>query len=645
LFRVLLPAALVLFVVMLVITLQPRRGVHTPDLSDNSASQRVEGLDFIELVGGEATLRFAADIVEETGQGEFHLEDIRRLELTREDHEPLIVSADVADIEGAPGKRMMHFEEGVRVEDPEEGLVMLLPMLDVDEAAAEARSAGELRVEGSSLVGAATSLVYGLAGQPSRLFDLDFRDVLEGNLVAGEAVLLDGLEDVELRQQVRVERPTGREYFVASRARVKRPNKQLRWSEAVGEVAGAFLVSPENLAEFRSDRLEALWDMAGEVEQVTLTGDAEVRRGAESLAATSIDAKRLGQDEPEWHVEARGTVYVQGLVGLDPAWMRAKRLEAVFDAAFELRSANAFGGVSFDGPQTRAEGDSARLDVGPEITEIHLFSNDRIKARLARERTRVAAEQITTDAAGEHLRAERNVEATLLPATEGAGDPTLEGLFQAERAIHFVAALLEGRDSGGHLTFSGGVRAWQGEQNLSAERIELERATNSLLAVDNVTTRLPRSGDAPAASEADYIQVSAERLQYSDLERTARYDGDVRVRLVEGWMESARLEVEIGKEQSGIREIRAFDQVQIEFRDSSEGAAPTMIAGKADRLIYSPPQELIWMIGDAAPATVRRIGGDGGTTSGRVLRYSLALGTLEVDSDARDSGRIRTTED
>jgi len=643
---VLLPVALVLFVALLAITLQRRPSVHiTPDVGASAASQRVEGLDFIEFKGGEATLRFQAEVVEEMGQGEFHLEDIQRLELSREDHEPLIISADRADIDGEAGKRMMHFEEGVRVEDPEEGLVLLLPMLDVDEAAAEARSAGELRIEGSTLKGAASSLVYGLAGQPSRLFDLDFEDVLEGNLVAGEAVLLDGLEDVELRQHVRVERPGGQEHFVASRVRIKRPNKQLRWAEAVGEVAGSFFVSPEELADFRSDRMEVLWDAAGEVEQLTLTGDAEVRRGAESFAATSIDTKRVGQDEPEWRVEARGTVYLQGLVGLAPAWMRAERLEALLDAAFELRAAQAFGGVSFIGPQTRAEGDSARMDVGPERTEIQLFSNDRIKARFARERTRVAAEHIITDSAGEHLRAEGNVEATLMPATAASGDQTLEGLFQAERAIHFVAALLEGRDSGGHLTFSGGVRAWQGEQNLSAERIELERATNSLVAVDNVTTRLPRSGDAPAASEADYLQISAERLQYSDLDRRARYDGDVRVRLVEGWMESERLEVDVGKEQGGIQEIRAFGQVQIEFRDTAEGAAPTMIAGKADRLVYSPPQELIWMIGDTAPATVRRIGGDGGTTSGRVLRYSLALGTLEVDSAARDSGRIRTTGD
>ena len=261
---------------------------------------------------------------------------------------------------------------------------------------------------------------------------------------------------------------------------------------------------------------------------------------------------------------------------------------------------------------------------------------------MARGRTRVAAEEIVTDERGEGLLAQRRVEATLLPASTADEEGALAGLFDTSDAVHFVAARLEGRDFARQLTFNGNVRAWQGEQNLSAQHVVLQQAERTLTATDQVTTRVPRTREGGAAGEADFVQISADRLDYDDETRRAVFHEQVRVRLAEGWMESERMEVDLVSDGPGIEEIRSFDRIRIEFRDPAEEDAPQLITGRADRLVYRPDEATIWLYGDESPATVRRIGEGGGTTSGRVLRYHLELGTLEVDSGEQGPARIRT---
>jgi lipopolysaccharide export system protein LptA len=110
-------------------------------------------------------------------------------------------------------------------------------------------------------------------------------------------------------------------------------------------------------------------------------------------------------------------------------------------------------------------------------------------------------------------------------------------------------------------------------------------------------------------------------------------------------MEAERMEVLLGPEGSGVTDVKAFDGVGIEFRDGAGGDAPTMISGKADRLSYTPEDGTIRLYGDSAPAAVRRMGDQEGTTTGRVLLYKLDSGTLEVDSGDQGPARIRTAED
>ena len=87
----------------------------------------------------------------------------------------------------------------------------------------------------------------------------------------------------------------------------------------------------------------------------------------------------------------------------------------------------------------------------------------------------------------------------------------------------------------------------------------------------------------------------------------------------------------------------ASGKVRFEFRHSAAGTMPQPATGEGDRVEYVPAENTIWLFGDESPATVRRTGPQGGTTTGRVLRYRLDLGTIEVESGDRDRARIRTS--
>jgi lipopolysaccharide transport protein LptA len=192
------------------------------------------------------------------------------------------------------------------------------------------------------------------------------------------------------------------------------------------------------------------------------------------------------------------------------------------------------------------------------------------------------------------------------------------------------------------LRFGGAVRAWQGPRHLGGERIVIDQRAGTLVANEQVTTRLPRDTSISLA-ETDFIHVSAAELNYDDREVRAVYSGTVRVRLTEGWLETRRLEIELVASTRRVREVRATGEVELALTSRRGGAdPPQQVDGQGDRLAYAPGDGIVRLFGDQAPATVRRIGADGLTTSGRILRYDLAMGTIEVEAGSRGPARIST---
>ena len=638
-FRALLPVLLIFLGLVIWRSWNPRTPVHRDAPAGQREQPRAEGLLFKEYSEGSTnSLRGHADVFEPREDGTLHLEGIRELEIQREDRGPLIISAMLGDRRGPEGEQRWSFKDQVVFRESEQDLQLSLPFLDIDEQAGEARSSGDIRFEATNVQGRAKSMFYGLNGQPGELLELELVDGQGGRVRADRAVLLDGIRDVELIDNVRVTRQS--DWLEAGKIRMLRgPQDRLRQAIASDGVAAKWSIEGVP-GELQTERLDARWDDSGEIEFLGLSGRAFLVRGENTMEAGTLEAVRQ-PESGEWKIDARDHVYVQGRVGLAPGSLRAAVLQGSLDASMVLQDAQATGDVIFEGQETRAEADRATFTAGPLGGQILMFADGLRKARLARARIRVAARQIRTDIRGIRLEAEGLVESTLLPATDDRNSASGMSLFTPERAIHFVSDRLESVDSGAQLTLDGSVRGWQGERNLAAETIIVDQVAQTLEATGGVTTRFPR-GTGAAAAESDYLQIAARELSYDDRTGRAVYTGEVRVRLFEGWLEAEMVEIILDRETRAIKEIRAVDRVHIEFHRTSEGKLERPLSGTADRLLYSPEQATIWLYGDQTPPAVRRMGDGGGTTTGRVLSYGLDSGNLEVDSGEQGLGRIRS---
>jgi len=214
-------------------------------------------------------------------------------------------------------------------------------------------------------------------------------------------------------------------------------------------------------------------------------------------------------------------------------------------------------------------------------------------------------------------------------------------MFAASEAVHFVSASLESANAGARLLFKGEVRGWQGDRTLAAEEVEMIQDGEILNAHGRVSTRMPRT-EGRAAGEADFLQVTADRLAYKGAAHSAVYDGGVRTRQAEGWLEAPRLAATLASSGHGLEEVQATGGVKFEYRSVGDGGTPTTATGEGDRAVYETATHIVRLFGERAPATVRNSGPEGGTTAGRVLRYHLDTGALEVESGERDRARIRT---
>jgi lipopolysaccharide transport protein LptA len=648
LLRLILPLLLVLLGLLLWANWNPRPASHreppTTEAPDNTQAENLSVVQFGEETDSELQIRQVDSLVHGENNS-LHVEGVQDLTIHREGRGPLLISAAVGDRTGDVGEQVWQFREQVVFREVDNDLRLVLPVLTIDEGEGIARSEGDIRFDAPSLSGRTESLTYGLIGQPTEMAPVELRDLEGGTLTALEGRLRDGVRDVELLGEVRASRPG--QWMESDGMRLLRDaDGRLRLVKAEGAVRGAWAPDAGTASEIAGDRLELRWGPLAAVDFVGLQGGALISRADERLTAMKIEAVRDYDGIPSWKVMAAGDVFVDGRFSGTRGRLRTERLMATLDHDFLVQSAEGEGDVRFEGDNLRAEGERGLFAVkAGAATSVELFGTERRKAYLAQGRTRVAARTIRTDADGEQLEAEGLVEATLLPAAEGEqGEQRGAQLFLAGQAIHFVSEQFSSVDTGAVLTFNGAARGWQGERNLAADEVIVDQRKNTLVADGNVSTRFPRQREtgAAAAGAAEYIQIGGAHLDYDDAGGLAVYTGSVRVRLVEGWLDAERVEVELAADSREVREIRASSSVRIEFERTSADAMALPIAGTADRLVYRPDEATVKLFGDTQPAAVRRIGEGGGTTTGRELHYRVDTGALSVESGEQGSGRIRS---
>ncbi|NIM02391.1 MAG: hypothetical protein GTN57_16115 [Acidobacteria bacterium] len=637
LFKVLLPLLLIAVVALLVWAIRPIEKGRSELPPDADTEPRVSEGEITQYTFGPSgelieSMRMNAETGEVCGEQCYKACGVREFRLAREGLEPLVVSAECTTLTGPDGEREMNFTGPVRIIDEELELVIDLPFLDVDEVEGVGRSDGSVLISGENHSTRAERLAYGLAGQATELYRLELEDDGGGLLLAERAFLNDGLNDIELVQGMRYRREDDTAFRAETARIVRHEDGRLKHVTAGGSVVAGFR-NNDGYLEASADLLEADWDDAGDPVDLVLEGRALVEQGPRHVAADRLHMRAANAPAGGWSFDAEGSVRLAGPLEGGSARVRAERLIARLDAALDVIDADARGGIRFEAPGTQADAAAARVSRHPNLEQglrIELLSDETQRARLAQARSRVTADHIETDSGGAALHASGRVESTLLPQPDSNA---LEGLFRSDTAVHFISAALRGGEQGQVLTFSGDVRGWQGEKNLSAQEIVVDQGERTLLARERVTTRFPRKTEGAIAGAEEFVQITAAELDYSENDYRAIYRDDVRVVLAEGWIESHALTVVQNRGASGFEKLLAEGDVRVEFLgvpDENGDPAPRT-TGHGDRLDYLPAEEVLWLYGDEQRAEIQRGGDQAGISRGKVLTYRLDDGTLSIE--------------
>ncbi len=639
LLRWLLPIALLGLVVAIVIAVRgrPQRGAVPADPSTDQ-SARMEGFRFSDLVEGRRRLLVQARVGRVDDQGAFDVEHVERVEVDREAQPPLLLTAEHGSGSGTQGKRNVRLEGGVTIHDDDTNLGMEIPTVEIDQVAGVVRSLGPVRLSGEAWKGTAESVVYSLKGDGTRIKELALDGPDGGRLVAQSVMIPPGSKTLTLEGAVDASQ-NGMALHADHVVVVRGAEGRLESVTATPAVTGSAAGLAGGVAAFAAQEARVAWDAQGRPTSFGLSGGARIQHARGSIAADRIDAKAL-EAPGETALDAETGVVVSGTTPKGVGNLSCDALHATLDAKGIVREGVASGSVRFDGEGAAGEAAVARFTALDADGGVELSGSEDRRARLASGRTRIVADHIVTDIRGSKLSADGRVESLMLPAT-GAQTSHTSPMFKANDAVHFVSASLESLNSNARLVLRGDVRGWQGDRTLSADEVEMIQEGDVLFARGHVATRMPRAS-ARLATEADYVQVGAEKLDYRGAARTAEYGGSVRVRQAEGWLEAPRLVASLAEGGPGLREVQALDGVRFEYRAPGAKGVPSTATGDGDRAIYDAVTRVLRVYGDRGPATVRSTGPNGGTTVGRVLRYEMDTGALEVESGERDRATIRT---
>jgi lipopolysaccharide transport protein LptA len=637
--RILIPIALLGFLAAVGLTLRsrPPQGAPGAQLSTDE-SARMEGFRFSDFVQGRRRLLVQAKVGRVDEQGAFEIDEVERLEVDREDQSPLLLTATRGAGSGLQGKRVVRLDGGVTLRDNDAGLDLTIPTVEIDQINGVVRSVGVVQVKNEVWTGSASAVVYSLRGEPTEVVSLVLEGPEGGRLSAQRVRIPKESRTLTLTGAVDAAQ-AGMSIRAEDVVVTRRPDGRIESVTATPSVTGTATGLGGGLAGFVAREARAVWNDQGKVVAVSLSGGAQVHHGRGTIVADRIDANTV---EPAGTIalSASGQVIASGPTQHGAGELSCDALHASVDPKGVLRDGLATGEVRFEGEGTAGEAAEARVTSLDAKGNVTLHGSPVRRARLASGRTRIVADTIVSDVRGEKLVAEGRVESTLLPAS-GSQTGRASPMFAASEAVHFVSTSLDSANKGTRLVFRGDVRGWQGDRTLSADEVELVQEGEVLNASGHVATRMPRQS-ARAATEADFVQVGADRLAYRGKERNAEYSGNVRVRQAEGWLQAPRVVATLAEGGPGLREVQALEGVRFEYRTPGDRGVPTTANGDGDRAVYDTVARVLRVFGDTGPATVRSTGPKGGITVGRVLRYDVDSGALEVESGERDRATIRT---
>ncbi|GEM_PF-4031852 len=277
--------------------------------------------------------------------------------------------------------------------------------------------------------------------------------------------------------------------------------------------------------------------------RVEMTGGGEPKR---VMTAQRIDA-RFGDRDIMREMHAQGAVRTESdppatakpLPSGEPAPKRittSDRLDASFNAQQQLESMTQAGAFQYHEGDRQATAEQAVYTITPGTTPqsgTTVLTGKAADPVVWDPTGRVIAHKFTMPDKGETL-AEGEVRSTQYPQKDSKRNSLIAGSKKKDSSskenndpTYALSNTMRWDRSTGVAHYDGGpsgkVRVWQGQDFLEARIVDMDRAGKRLTALNDVYDYMVEEGKDP-------LRVTADRLNYNDEQRHARYEGNVVMR-------------------------------------------------------------------------------------------------------------------
>jgi lipopolysaccharide export system protein LptA len=222
-----------------------------------------------------------------------------------------------------------------------------------------------------------------------------------------------------------------------------------------------------------------------------------------------------------------------------------------FDRAGELLTARQEGNFRYQEGLRHALAERANYDSAKKFLTLREG-----KVMVWDDKARTQADEIDLYLISEESRARGHVRSTYYnPSTAGGATP-----FRNVKSPVFITANeAQSFYKRGEGIYTGEARAWQDDNFVKADRLELYRDDQRMVATGQVASALYQK----KASETNTVPIfaTADQMVYSDKNRRVEYQGTVKMRQAEESLDAAQVKIWLNDTDNQVKKLEAYQQV------------------------------------------------------------------------------------
>ncbi len=265
------------------------------------------------------------------------------------------------------------------------------------------------------------------------------------------------------------------------------------------------------------------------------------------------------------------------------------------------------------------EGRGEKVDYLPQKSHLEIKSPEKKAASLVSERVAVTAAEMTLNIETQDLEAREGVQLVIKPART---KPATEShLFSGEKQVYGMASLLLFHWQQHRLVLEGGVRLWQEETSLQADKIILDSETQELEAHDGVKMVAVRKA-RKEASPLRLVLIAASQLRYEPSARKLRFAGPCEMGAKNWRVKSGEVFIYLSRDSADPETLEAKGKVEL----MKNGTKATANEGR-----YEWEKDVFILEGNPVLEDAQQ-----GKIRGDKLTFYLADGRILVENQGRE---------